>query len=236
MKYSYVVFLALLFSACSTIDKLKTTVPAIPCIGSVGKVSGGIFSKAFQKVGEPEILSPISVTLKSEAFSQMTFNSYKKYREAQGKFTSLNYTDSVEIKPRYFTMEVSDYVSLKSFLNGEKNRELRNYLEQDKNIEILTQVAFVAPQLEQILFDAKHVSIIQENGRLAVQLESDFGRQRVAMNSLEVFDFKTATFCWNENKRGRPEIALINTRSQSCPKGTEKSADKLDRTKQYLKL
>lgn len=238
MKYSYLwLWLVVLLSACTTVKSLQSVESSIPCLGSVGTVKEGLFSKEFQKVGEPKIAAAVSASLSSKEFTKSTFTDYKKYRESLGKTVSLSYADSLEIKPRYFQLHISDLVSLKSFLNDEANTGLLAYLEDDKNIEMLTGISFVAQMInEQQLKNAQHVHLIQKSNGLSLQVEDGNTTFEINMKELQVFDFSTASFCWQENKRSKPEIAVIAAYGQSCPKGTEKNAAKLDQTKQYLKL
>lgn len=227
----------LLLSACTTIKSLQTVDTVIPCIGSVGTTKGGVFSKEFKKVGEPKIFGPIEVSLQSTAFTKSTYQSYQKYRENLGKQVSTAFTDSSAMATRFYELHIVDLVGVKQLLNHEKNADLRSYLEDDRSLSMLTGIAFVAdPAQKQLLESAQHVSLIREDGHLTLQVQQGMGHTEVRMKSLEVFDFETSGFCWQENKRNRPEIAVLTRNGEGCPRGTEKSADKLDETRQYLKL
>lgn len=238
MRYSYVIVLCLLlFSACNPLKKLQTVDTVTPCIGSAGEVKGSVFSKEFHKIGEPEISEPISVSLQSEAFTNSTYKAYQKYRESLGKRVSITYHDTLEVAPRFFQLNVTDLVRLKSVLNDESNAGLLNYLEDDPSLKMLTGISFVAIMAQQqMLEEAQHVSLVQQDGHLALQVHSGMGTTDINMKSLQVFDFETSGFCWQTNKRNRPEIVVLTRDGESCPRGTERSADKLDETRQYLKL
>lgn len=238
MRNSYsIVLCLLLLSACNPLKSLQTVDTVIPCIGSVGEVKGGVFSKEFQKVGEPHILESISVSLQSRAFANSTYKAYQKYRQSLGKQVSVTYHDTLEVAPRFFQLKVTDLVRLKSILNDESNTGLLNYLEDDPSLKMLTGISFVAVMAQQqMLEEAQHVSLVQQDGHLALKVHNNMGTIDINMKSLQVFDFETSGFCWQTNKRNRPEIVVLTVDGVSCPRGTEKSADKLDETRQYLKL
>ncbi|MEO0573310.1 MAG: hypothetical protein AAF039_16505 [Bacteroidota bacterium] len=238
MKYAFGLLLSvLLLAACTPLKNLQTVATRIPCIGSVGAIKNGVFSKEFQKVGEPQISESIAVALQSHAFTNVTYRAYQKYRENLGKPPSVAYHDSLEVAPRFFQLEVADRVRLKSLLNAKSNTSLLHYLEEDSNIQMLTGISFVTmgPQ-HQSLEEAQHISLTQKEGHLILQVENSIGNLEIDMKSLEVFDFETSGFCWQTNQRNQPAIAVLIGTGESCPRGTEKSANKLDETRQYLKL
>ena len=238
MKYSYSTLLFLVvFSACAPTKRLQTVISEIPCVGSIGSVEKRLFSKEFKKVGESRISGPISVSIQSMAFTKATFNSYKRHRETLAKPMMGIRNDTLETVPRYFQLKISDFVTLKEYLNNGDNQGLRNYLEDDRDIRMLTGISFVPLMADkQVLQEADHVYLAQQDGRLILEAHNGMDNKKINMKTLEVFDFETATFCWKENKRNKVEIAVIATDGQPCPRGTEKKAYKLDETKQYLKL
>lgn len=234
--YFYIVAL-LVLSACSSLKSLQTVETKIPCLGSVGNVSKGMFFKNFDKVGEPHLSEAISVSLQSVAFTKSTFGAYKKYRENLGKSVDITFNDSLPNTPRYFQLELSDLVTLKETLNGEVNSGLKNYLESEDNLKLLTGISFVAIMAqEQMLQDAQSVQLKEIDGHLELHLDFGSRSNAISMKSLQVFDFETSGFCWNYNKRNQPEIVTIRNGTDGCPKGTENSASKLDETREYLKL
>lgn len=102
---------------------------------------------------------------------------------------------------------------------------------------MLTGISFVViNRQQQMLEDAQHLSLVQKDGHLVLQVENGMLNMEIDMKSLEVFDFETSGFCWQANKRNQPEIAVLTRNREGCPRGTEKTAAKLDETRQYLKL
>ncbi|MEM8927863.1 MAG: hypothetical protein AAGC45_06650 [Bacteroidota bacterium] len=238
MKYTYLMFgYLLLFTACTTLKDLQTVETVIPCVGSVGQTKGRVFSKEFQKIGEPRISQPIAVSLQSKAFSKTSYKAYQKYRGHLGKQVSIAYNDSLAVPPRFYELRITDLVGIKNVLNQESNNGLLHYLEDDRSLAMLTGISFVViNRQQQMLEEAQHLSLVQKDGHLVLQVENGMLNMEIDMKSLEVFDFETSGFCWQANKRNQPEIAVLTRNREGCPRGTEKTAAKLDETRQYLKL
>lgn len=234
MKNNFVILLlVLLLNACSTFKSLQSVETEVPCVGAIGHLKSGVFSKAFQKVGKPNILEDIAVSVQRRNFTNSTFTAYRKSLEKKGKAIVFDSTQTQV----YFDLRISDFVALREWLNHESNVAVLQYLENDTNLTLLTGISFVANmELEQLLEDAHHITLNETEGQLALQIHNTLGSSEIPMRSLEVFDFETSGFCWQEDKRGRPVIALIVESGKGCPREMEKNAWKLNGTKKYLKL
>ena len=128
-------------------------------------------------------------------------------------------------------------MGLTAQLNGPDNQTVKKYLQEDKDLVLLTGISFVTDEaLSQRIQTAEHCYISEADGSLTLELQGDGGKSQVKMSSLQVFDFETSGLCWKLNKRGELEIAALLMDGSSCPGETEKDPSKLDRTKAYLKL
>ena len=227
----------MLLAACTAVKGLQAVDPSIPHIGSVGTVVSTPLSKAFHKVGTPRITRPISVSVQSKAFTKASFKAYRKYRETLGKETTIAFHDSLETLPRYYELRLNDLVALKNCLNHERNKGLLDYLGQDPAIRLLSGIAFVMdPGNGPELANADRIELTEQYGQLVLKAYGPSGSGTIGTGRLDVFDFTVNSFCWKTNGRNRTEIANIAPHGRSCPRGTEKRADKLDNTKPYIKL
>ena len=229
--------LAVLLNSCASIPNLQKVEAKIPCLGAIGKDKTSVFKKEFQKIGEPTLKNPISVTVNAIPFTKNSYSLYKDYREHIGKETTVSYDDSNRIQPRYYAFKITDFVNLKSQLNKAENSELLEYLTNDKNLKVLTQISFVANIQEAIQIDeAEHLFVVEQDGMLALKTYNGNRNATISMSELQLFDFETAGFCWKNSTYGKPEIALIALDGKSCPKSTENNPEKLNDTKAYLKF
>lgn len=234
----YVLLLALLINACGPIRNLQKVETRIPCLGSIGKSNSTLFTKDFEKAGEPALNSPLEVSLNVFDFSNATLAKYRKYQEIQGDKNSLTHADSTQMElPKYYQLRISDLVGLSAQLNAARNQTLKAYLQDDVDLGILTGISFVAQgEIDNELRNAEHFFLKEHRG--AIILEAHKGQHfvEIKMASLEVFDFETSHLCWKLDKRNKLEIAAVLAQGTRCPGETEKDPNKLDTTKSYLKL
>ncbi|TMU55655.1 hypothetical protein [Flagellimonas algicola] len=233
-----VLLLALLLSACGPMRNLQKVETRIPCLGSVGKSSTTLFTKDFQKAGEPSLDTPLEVSLNVFDFSQSTLSKYRKFKERQGvKATDSLKNSTQAANSKYYKLRVSDLVGLKAQLNAAKNLTLKEYLQDDSDLEVLTGISFVAKGgLDSKLRTAHHFYLKESRGTLVLEAHNGKQFSTIEMAGLEIFDFETSQLCWKRNHRGKLEIATITDSGSRCPGDTEKDPNKLDSTKNYLKL
>jgi len=227
----------LLLNACGSIPSLQKVESKIPCLGAIGNEKSTLFKKEFQKVGEPNVNQPIAVSVKSIAFTKKTYNQYLNYTGQLGKKTKVSYIDSISPKPRFYKLKITDFVGLKSQLNSDINKALKEYLLNDKNQKVLVEISFVAqiPEAQKI-DESEHLFVVEDDGLLTLEGHSAYGNSRIKMAALQVFDFETASFCWKNSVYGKPEIAAIALDGKPCPGSTEENPEKLNDTRAYLKF
>lgn len=223
--------------SCSPLKKWQNVESKTPCLGAIGEPTEDLFTKGFRKVGEPKISTPISVEIQSVPFTKSTFSKYKKYKAYLGEEVYVQFNDSLESPPRFFQLRITDFVSLKEDLNQEMNQVMLDYLEDDPGLELLTEISLVSDtSQEPILTKATQAHLVQQGERVYLEVKHKGSFTQLETSAMEIFDYKTAGFCWQLNQRNRPEISTILVNGQSCPKGTENKAKKLDDSFSLLKL
>ncbi|MEM9001145.1 MAG: hypothetical protein AAGB24_12850 [Bacteroidota bacterium] len=234
----YVLLIAvLLLGACATVPRLQSVASHIPCIGAIGEDRSALFKKEFVKVGEPILTVPIGVTLNSYAFDKASYTKYAKYAQKLGKKPMVAYNDTIRPGPRYYTLKISDLVSLRSQLNHEQNGNLLTYMATDKDLRILNEISFVvAADVQEVMVAARHYDISGSKQGLVLEAHGPMGRYTLGMAELQVFDFGTAGICWTKNRFGTHQIAAFLTDGRSCPGDTERDPQKLNEINAYLKF
>ncbi len=232
-----ILLLALILHACSPLHYMQKVESQIPGIGSIGAYRSGLFKKDFQKVGEPVLDTPISVSIQSMGISPSIKAKYAKYLEAQAQEPMVEFQDSTAAQPRYYQIQITDIVGLSAQLNNEVNVTVRQYLQDDKGLQLLTKISFMADKQTEDQLQATNQYYVQsENGALVLKMGNGSGATEIKMASLQIFDFETSGFCWKRNKRGHLEIAHILMDGKSCPGETESNPNKLDPILDYSKL
>lgn len=227
----------LLLVACSPMRNLQKVETRIPCLGSVGKTATTLLRKDFVKAGEPNLKNELEVALNEFDFSNAMLAKYTKYQETQGKGVSAQ-NDSIKVIPsKYFQLRISDLVGLKSQLNAVHNASLKEYLQDDSELALLTGISFRADEQTTLLLrTSRHFFLREEHGSLLLEANKGQKYLEIPMDSLEVFDFETSQICWKQNRQTKLEVAAIILEGKKCPGATEKNPDKLYTTKSYLKL
>lgn len=230
--------MALLFVACGPLQQLQQPEKGIPSLGSIGKHSAGLFKKDIQKIGEPVLETAVAVTVQSVPFSKKMWNHYVKYRESQGLEPLSTEQDTANIKQQYyFEAKISDVVGLTAQLNQSNNADLVEYLQEDTDLVLLSQISFVTDEGTAEKLSSGKPMYLAENahGTLVFLLGNGPQAQALDMVILQVFDFEASGFCWKKDQRGRSRIAHILMDGGTCPGETEKDPRKLDKTPDYLK-
>lgn len=234
----YVLLLAMLLNACGSMPNItKNVTQNTPNIGAIGVNKTTLLKTEFTKIGEPNLAKPLELSLKAVPFNKSVFKAYTTYKARKGETPTTVYVDSLSIKPKYYTLTLTDHIGLKSELNDVSNNAVLNYLETDRQYGVITQVTFVTnSSFEEWVDNADNFYITEHRNHLRLEFKSSLQSQFLDFEQLEIFDYEFSTFCWKENMYGKPEIAVISVNGGFCPKNTEKDAVKLNNTKSYLKF
>lgn len=228
--------LALLLHACGPMRQMQKVESQIPMIGSIGKQHSKLFKKDFQKVGEPNLTLPVELSLQSHPFTSNMLSKYNKFKESQGMEPLVLVKDTTKVHmPHYFELTITDVVGLTEQLNGTDNLRVKKYLQEDVELVLLSRLFFVTNDevAKSIKKTDRFYLISDSNGVLELMSDSD---NSIETADLETFDFETANFCWNKDKRDHLEVAHILMDGGSCPGSTENDPKKLNKTPDYLKL
>ncbi|OWW23506.1 hypothetical protein B4Q04_20110 [Zobellia sp. OII3] len=210
----------------------------IPYLGDIGKYSKSIIHSSFDKIGNPIISKPIGLAVMEVPFTKSKFKSYNAIKKGMGEKSALAYIDSIPIKPKYLTIEITDRIGMRTALNTDKNKEVLSYLEQDEDYRLVYQVSMVASEEQsRLLMEADAIFLIEDwNGHMTVEAIHNKIKIQIRLSQSEIFDYKVLGFCWSENRYGQKRIEALRLSSESCPKNTERKAYQLSETKSYIKL
>ncbi len=230
--------MVLLFTACGPLRQFQQPEQGIPSLGSIGKHNAGLFKKDVQKIGAPVLGTPVEVAVRFVPFSKKKWNHYAKYRENQGLEPMPAEKDTTNTKEQYyFEAKISDVVGLTAQLNQSNNKDLLEYLSEDTDLALISQISFMTDEGTAEKLSSGKPLYLAENahGTLELLLGNGPKAQTLDLTTLQVFDFETAGFCWKKDQRGRSRIAHILMDGGTCPGETEKDPRKLDKTPDYLK-
>ncbi len=229
-----------MLQACGPMRQMQKVQSQVPVLGSIGKHQSSLFEKGFQKIGEPELDRAISVAIETVPLSGKMKTRYEKYREQLGKQPLVKIMDSTQIENlSYYKLEITDVVRLVEQLNSDKNSYLKNYLQEDVELVLLSSMSIVVDQTLSQKLDKAEKLFLKTGSDGALFLQISGGAQDgkpIQQSSLEIFDFERGNFCWKLDNRGRINIAQILMDGITCPGSTKANPEKLNRTPDYLKL
>lgn len=224
---------------CGPIRQLQKVCSQVPMLGSIGQPQSSLFNKEFQKIGEPHFANPISVSLESLPLSGKTKARYENYRERIGMEPLSSTMDSTQLTGlKYYQIKINDAVRLVEALNDTQNTNLKTYLKEDMDLVMLSEVFFVADaELSKKLDIAEKLYLTtNQSGALTLKINDAKNGHAIQQSYMDIFDYRTASFCWNKDKRGHLQIAQILLKGGACPGDTEANPEKLNNIPDYLKL
>ncbi|WP_421804877.1 hypothetical protein [Flagellimonas sp.] len=233
------IFMAAMVCSCGSLRQLQKSGSQVPVLGSIGKQQSSMFKKEFQKVGEPHLASPISVSLESTPLSGKARARYNRYRERMGKAPLTQTMDSTKLMGlKYYHIEINDAVRLVEALNAAHNSNLKTYLKENTKLEVLSSMYFVAnAELSGKMDKTEKLYLTtDQSGALSLKMGNARNGDSIKLSDMDIFDYRTASFCWSKDKRGKLRMAQILLHGGACPGNTEANPQKLNKTPDYLKL
>lgn len=232
MKSKILLFITILcLTSCKLISLGQDQTRSLssgPVIGTIGVLQEDIITSKFVQAGLPQLDEKIKLMMEYSLFSKRSLRKFNSgvIKEEQ----KLKIIDSIELRPGYFKIGISDKVGLIKTLNQEKNRGLKDYLEVTKNNQILTAMEiYFPPEITALLEDATEVYLVN-NKKSSYSLEllnKDGSTRLINFDEGHSFGYSFMAFCWNENYKHKADIAAFRNLNTSCPGSTHKNPDKV---------
>lgn len=217
--------------SCNTIkvhQQTQKTATQVPSLGTVGMVTGHTLDYSFQTYTQPGLEQGIRLELNKTFFTKKQFRAFSEQMKQQGKTHALAYSDSLEGKPFFYLFKIIDYQGLAQTINSQDNDALRESLQTNSDLRIVTAISAVIGASQEQRISQADAYYLVNNGtsRLGIALVSNNKTQHILdLENLQAFAWTDAGFCWGNDKRRRPEIKAISL--GSCPAATYKNAQKL---------
>lgn len=237
-----VFFFSLLFIfSCKTVsvqhETQKTTVNS-KILGSVGEQKDFVLEQSYNSITLPKYIKPIKVEAIAVSFSKETFKAFIKSKAVQKTNISINYIDSVKIKPEFVKLELTDIVEVLNSLNNKSNNNIKNYLENKENAHIVTGISLALNKQDLNSIVQADEIFLEHEGLKSYALKTYKNSQllqTILFNKGVIFAYKASQFCWQEDSKRQLQIVDI-TESSSCPKRTYKSAKNAKKKIDYFKF
>lgn len=204
-----------------------------PLPGTVGVLQSGKFVEA----GVPKLEEKIRLSFLKKPFTKRSLRKYNK-RVLQ-KEQELEITDSLDIRPYFYKLEIADKIGLITALNQPENFNLKTFLETTQgNFIVTSSNIFFPPEVAALIDQAVEV-YLTNNKQSSYSLEllnKDRSRTIIDFKEGTSFGYEFSAFCWRENNRHQPEIAAFRKKGRSCPGETEKNPGEFENEDIFEKM
>lgn len=158
--------------SCKTIsfgdDPSKALAPqSFP--GMVGAYAQDLTSANFTAAGVPQLEEKIRLAVVKRNFTRSSLRKFNK--KVLSKDQKLEIIDSLDVRPQYYNIGISDKIGLIDALNSPGNTSLRNYLKTTEKNVILTSINIYFPdEIAQAVDSASEIYLVN-NKKSSYSLE-----------------------------------------------------------------
>ena len=198
-----------------------------------------ILEKTYTSIGTPNYFKPVKVNVLPVSFNNASYSAFVNANLSQRKDIKMSYHDSLEIKPSFISLEISDKITLIELLNHKENLEVKNFLLNDNKANLITGISIVFDsEIYKMLVEAQEV-FIEGSGinNIALKTYKDSKLEKtIHFNHGVVFSYRSAFICWRENSKYQLEIAGLAEGDNGCSKLSYKSSKRAKKDINYYKF
>ncbi len=207
-------------------------------LGSLGNDKENVLGTSHSQSGEMDYVR-LKVLAKSIPFNRTSYRAFAEAKSAQSAPLAVDYVDSLETKPTFLSLEIADRIGLVHMLNDKPNSDVREYLMNQNDTEIVTGLSIVFNEESmKSLIDAQELFLepvgvdsyalkLYQNGALTKTLPFNEG---------VVFAYRTANCCWKQNDKYQLEIVDLVEGNEKCPHKSHLWSSRAKKKINYYKL
>ena len=141
--------LLLVCSNCKTVsvqqDTQKVTTNS-KILGTVGVQKDFVLEQSYNNTALPIYKKRLKVEVTSVVFNKATYKAYSHAKALQNATVSIQYVDSVRVKPQFLKLELTDRVEILNALNGKSNQDVKSYLQNKEQSHIVSGISMALNQ------------------------------------------------------------------------------------------
>lgn len=240
MKYSFLAFLLLIFSACQTTkikkNNYKVSVTA-PELGSLGQAKSSItLQNDFNTRTFPKLENKIRVAVEVIPYNKKLNKIYTNKAKFNQNQAKVIYSDSLPTKPEIVTIQILDVTGFVNELNADYNEEVFRVMKDLQNLEIVSSIAvnLSSTDIAKIrLADAYYLTNVLDKKYTLTLLKQGKKVESIDLTLGTILGYRLSKLCWAETTRGKWYIADMITTNSSC-KGTTSTKAKNKKKEENL--
>jgi len=206
----------------------QTTTTQQIVLGSVGLNKDFILQTSYSSAAIPAYKKPIKLSTLTLPFTKQIHRKYLKAKASQSANFTINYIDSLNVKPKYLQLKIADKVTLIDALNH-NNKSVKAYLSHDKSANIINGISIALNENDLQLIQKADAVFLVEKGikNYALQLyKENLKTEVIWFNQGVVFAFEASSCCWQENNRHSLDIVDVVSKYNSCPNKTYRNSER----------
>lgn len=243
MIKKFVVLLILLCVACQPTTtqiknenyKIATSSPEIGSIGQSQKKNGIENNFAIRTL--PKLENKIRVSIGVVPFNEQLHKVYGKKAKYNQNHSKIAYIDSLPVKPELVTIKILDVNGLVNELNASYNAEVKQFLQNTKNSEIITSLAvsLTTDEITKIRqADTYYLINPQEQKYLIALFKAGKKTDTIDINSETIVGYQASKFCWAVSSTDHWYIGDLVLNNMSCKGETKSKIPKKDKNNKSL--
>lgn len=242
IKIKLALIVILVITSCNSFKVLDTKYKyskSTTEFGSIGISKSSLFNNKFYNHVFPKLENKIRVDVKIVPFSKKTFNFYKSKSNNNSENQTIQYLDSLAIKPEFIVISVLDASSYINEINASYNKQVLNYLEKVNNAQFVTGIATTLSNdiIAKIkLADSYYIINTQDNKYSLITYKANKKIDSIDLQSGVVLGFESGKFCWSLNNNSNWILSDIVKECISCQGNTENKIPKNKKNKNLFKL
>ena len=212
--------------SCKTMivqQELQTQTTQNLQLGTVGELKEVLVLQDYNHTASPDYQAPIKLKVNSVPFTKTKLKAFKKAKHAQNKNISVNYIDSVKIKPTFLKIEIADRVAILNSFKGDTNKAVTQFLQYKTKAHLISTISVVFnPDTALHLSNAQEVFLEQTGVKNYVlkTYQNNKQQQSIHFNEGIVFGYQVSRACWKENNKHQFEIVDLVKKNEKCPRKT----------------
>lgn len=240
MRAFFYVLILLTICSCKIVhfgENSSTALHTEPQIGTVGLKNKNLLGSSFKEMGVPQLKEKIRLSAEQKLFTKTILSNYNK--KVQDSSKKLEIIDSLNLRPNYFKIQISDKVGIIQELNSDENSRILEYLENTgENLMVTTLLIYFPDEIATSINNASEVYLVN-NKKSAYSLEllnGDKTKAVIEFSKGVSFGYEFSAFCWSENTKHQPVIAAFRNKNGGCPGKTMKNPGKFDKKDLFEKM
>ncbi|NQX85438.1 MAG: hypothetical protein HRT67_05975 [Flavobacteriaceae bacterium] len=236
------VFLVITCVACKTVsveqDLYHKALSSV-VLGAIGEQKDFVLKHSYKNIALPNYKNRLKIQITVIPFTKSTFRAYNQAKVTRKNDFSVEYSDSLKIKPKFLKIELSDRVEVLNALNSSFNHDIKQYIQHKKQSQIVLGVLMVLKPEDLNTIENAHEVFLEREGlnsyALKLYKNSEL-EQTILFDEGVVFGYQRSSFCWQEDSMRQLSIVDLVDGDAKCPRYTYRNFRRAHKKINYFKL